>query len=746
MDYLEGLNDKQREAVEHTEGPLLILAGAGSGKTRVVTHKIAYLIEEKAVRPINILAITFTNKAATEMKERVAELLKRPVDYMWMGTFHSICVRILRSYIDRLGYEKSFTIYDRMDQKTLVKECLQELNLSREIYGENYVLSVISDNKDKMIGPDKFINSNYKDFKMRNLGEIYRLYEEKLREYNALDFDDLIIRTVELLDKNPDILADYQERFKYVFVDEYQDTNGVQYRLIKQLSAGYNNLTVVGDADQSIYGWRGADIRNILDFEKDYSQARVILLEQNYRSTSNILNLANHLIKNNSGRREKNLWTSNTEGESVQYIQLYDERDEANFVANQIYRMLAGGRSLSDFAILYRTNAQSRAFEEKFMANGIAYKIVGGLKFYDRMEIKDIVSYLRAIENPVDNISMKRIINTPKRGIGQATVDKLEDFSLKLGGSLYDGLEALDMLEIGSGPRKKLEDFREMLNSLIDQKEHMTIPEFIEEVINKSGYIEDLRKQKTIEAETRIDNIKEFISVAINFETQYGEASLEDFLANVALLSDVDKTEDTNNVVTLMTVHSAKGLEFPVVFMVGMEDGLFPTYRAINLESSEDDLEEERRLCYVAITRAESQLFITNAKQRTIYGRTNGTIPSRFIGEMEGFIESESDQKNKRPVEIKDLRTIGKKTRAGIGLGSKYSMTQGPSPRKKEALAQEDRPARFSDGDKVEHKKWGRGTVITAKDRKDGDQELRIVFETEGMKLLLSSIAPIKLV
>lgn len=743
MDYLEGLNNKQREAVETTEGPLLILAGAGSGKTRVVTHKIAYLIESLGVSPINILAITFTNKAASEMKERVAKLLNRDVDYMWMGTFHSICVRILRKHIEKIGYTSSFTIYDRADQITLVKECLRERNLSREYYNENAVLSFIGNQKDKMISPEAYINNNYKDLVQRTYGELYQMYQAKLLEYNALDFDDLIIKTVELLNNNEEVLREYQERFKYVFVDEYQDTNGVQYKLIKLLSGGYNNLSVVGDADQSIYGWRGADIRNILDFEKDYKGARTILLEQNYRSTNNILSLANHVIKNNTGRKKKNLWTSSDSGESVKYYTLDNEREEAKFAANTIYKMLGEGKKLSDFAVLYRTNAQSRPFEEIFMQASLPYKVVGGLKFYDRMEIKDLVAYLRIVENPVDNISMKRIINTPKRGIGDATVEKLSDFAERINGSLYDALEALSMLEIGRRPRKKLEDFKGLIDSLIDGKESRSLSEFIEFVASESGYIEDLERQNNIEAQTRIDNIKEFLSGAVNYERENQEVSLEDFLANVSLLSDVDKTEDSNNAITLMTLHSAKGLEFPVVFMVGMEENLFPGFRAID-SGDDEEMEEERRLCYVGITRAEQELFITNARQRMIYGMTKFHRPSRFIEEMEDFIEV-VDLREKKPSVHKPLKST---PRTSLGLNNKYSMTNNnrKSPTNRLGDREKISKNKYKDGDKVKHGKWGIGVVVSAKDRSDGDQELTIAFEEKGVKLLLASLAPISLV
>lgn len=1096
MDYLSGLNDRQREAVLHTEGPLLILAGAGSGKTRVVTHKIAYLVEEKGIFPGNILAITFTNKAASEMKERVADLLEEHVEDMWMGTFHSICVRILRRDIDKIGFNRSFTIYDRDDQITLMKECIKEKNLDKEVYKERSVLAAISSLKDTMTEPDTYINQNYKDYYKRNIGELYELYQEKLKQYNALDFDDLIIKTVLLLKTNPMVLDYYQKKFKYVFVDEYQDTNKVQYDLVKLLSGKHRNICVVGDGDQciaegmkvntpngevdiedleegnmvyssggcgkvmtgtidaimkkeyqgpiiyiktesgkelkltpnhimfsklnpepgvfyvylmykkelgyrigqtqgvrsyekgeiknglavrmnqengdkawilrvcnskeeatyyellystkygiptlifhprgrrvaltqesinkffneidtrsnviklmddllifeeypvirqgavirkgvsrrivnltyfggkvtgsdagwhshrinfntsgdelrekainnkfntrkgqrntwrieterkdydeayklaaeiitleedieinqraklskdttfnfmpashikpsmsiavynndeiteeivsevrveeydgfvydlsipnlrqyvcqgivvhnSIYGWRGADITNILNFEKDFQNSTTIILEQNYRSTQNILNVANKVIRNNSERKDKNLWTSNHEGDPISYDALLDSEDEALFAANKIEKLIDEGYKPSDMAILYRTNAQSRSFEEVFIRKNLPYKIVGGLKFYDRKEIKDIIAYLKLVQNPVDNISLKRIINVPKRGIGNATIEKIEEYALEKEESMYSVLLSLDDIPgLSARAKNSLNPFVDMMNRFMAMKEIMGIKEFIEEVIYSTGYIKELEKEDTIESQTRIENIKEFISVAVDFEVHSEESSLEEFLANITLLSDIDKTEDTDNVVTMMTVHSAKGLEFPVVFLVGMEEGLFPIARALD---SESDLEEERRLCYVAITRAEKLLYITNAKIRTIYGNVNYTLPSRFIEEMGEVIVKEEKTKEsfkEQLISVKDF-TLKKDTREP----RPFIVQQKP-------VVKKDINLDINIGDKVRHKKWGMGTIVQTKDR-EGDKELVIAFDKEGLKRLLLSIAPIEVV
>lgn len=735
MDYLEGLNERQKQSVLHTDGPLLILAGAGSGKTRVVTHKIAYLIEEKGIFPGNILAITFTNKAAKEMKDRVGSLLSSNVENMWMGTFHSICVRILRRDIERIGYSRSFTIYDRDDQTTLIRECIKEKNLNKDNYKPNSVLAQISKLKDEMTNADKYINENYNDYYQRNIGELYALYLKKMKKYNALDFDDLLIKTVELLRQEKEILDYYQKKFKHIFVDEYQDTNKVQYDLIRLLTGKDGNICAVGDGDQSIYGWRGADISNILNFERDFKDSTTILLEQNYRSTGNILNLANKVIKNNQERKAKNLWTENQEGEKIVYEELTDGEDEAIFVSSKIQQLMREGYKLSDFAILYRTNAQSRSFEESFMRKNLSYKIVGGLKFYDRKEIKDIVAYLKVLENPMDNISLKRIINVPKRGIGNTTVDKLEEIAISRNDSIYGTLLDLDSTDLSGRAKNSLKPFIDMMNILMAKKELMTIKDFIEEVIEASGYIKALEKEDTIEAQTRIENIKEFISVAIDFEARLGENNFEEFLANIALLSDVDKTSDNTDVVTMMTVHSAKGLEFPVVFMVGMEDGLFPISRALD---SDTELEEERRLCYVALTRAEKLLFISSAKIRTIYGNVNYTLPSRFIKEMGDAIENKKDIANEE--KLFNVVDYTKKTEP------KKTATK-PSPF---SFKPQPKPVRNKDievkiGDKVRHKKFGEGTIVQTKD-KDNDVELVIAFEGKGLKRLSLSIAPIEIV
>lgn len=727
MNFLEGLNDRQKEAVLHTGGPLLIMAGAGSGKTRVVTHKIAYLIEELGVFPGNILAITFTNKAANEMKERVSKLLNTDVESMWIGTFHSICVRILRRDIDKIGYDRSFSIYDRDDQIILIRECIKEVDVDKSMFKESSVLARISSLKDQQVDPEAYIIENYGDYRERKIGELYQLYQKKLKQYNALDFDDLLIKAVELLRENKAILSYYQEKFKYVFVDEYQDTNRIQYQLVKLLSARHRNICVVGDSDQSIYSWRGADITNILDFEKDYKGARVIYLEQNYRSTKNILRVANEVIKYNENKYPKNLWTDKEEGERVLYERLADSDEEANFVAGRINQLLAEGYKLSDIAILYRTNAQSRTFEEAFLSEGLPYKIVGGLKFYDRKEVKDIIAYLKVLENPNDNISLKRIINTPKRGIGNATIEKIEQYSAERDQSIYASiLRVEDIGGLSTRIKNSIRSFVDMMNTLLAKKEIMGLKDFIEEVISSSGYIQDLEKENTVEAKTRIENIMEFISVALKFEEQNEAADLEEFLASIALLSDLDKTEDDTNLITMMTVHSAKGLEFPVVFLVGMEDGLFPIARALE---SEEELEEERRLCYVAVTRAEEVLYITNAARRTIYGNTQYTLPSRFIDEMGDTIERNDLKKAKLEPKEELVRVWD------------YTVTPTRVVKAKNNTATKD----VNVGDKVKHKKWGFGTVVQVKDQ-DDDKELVIVFDNIGLKRLLLSIAPIEIV
>lgn len=746
MDYLKGLNDKQKEAVEFGEGPLLILAGAGSGKTRVLTHRIAYLIEKRGIFPGNILAITFTNKAANEMKERISNLLEDNVEDIWMGTFHSICVRILRRDIDKIGYDRSFSIYDRDDQITLMKECINELNVNKDMYKERSVLAKISELKDKMIEPDTYINQNYSDFYSRNVGELYGLYEKKLKAYNALDFDDLILKTLELFNRSPEVLDYYQRKFKYVFVDEFQDTNKSQYELVRLITERYKNICVVGDPDQSIYGWRGADISNILNFEKDFKGATTILLEQNYRSTKNILEVANHVIKNNYERKDKDLWTDNEEGHKVVVETLLDEKEEAYFVAKKIIELMGEGYGLKDMAILYRTNAQSRSFEETFMRNSIPYRIVGGLRFYDRKEIKDIMAYLKVIQNPSDNVSLKRIINVPKRGIGNATIDKMEEYAVNNDESLYSVMMDIDKVDtLSAGPKKKIKDFVNMMNEFMVMSEVMSVNEFIEKVVYGVGYIKELEKEGGIEAETRLENIKEFISVAVDFEVKNPDGTLEDFLATISLLSDVDKTEDKDNSVTLLTVHSAKGLEFPVVFLVGMEEGLFPIRRALD---SESELEEERRLCYVAITRAEELLFITHSKIRTIYGQTSYSMASRFLDEMpRDLIQSSTLRESKPKVQSHGSSRFA--AAASFNNQREKLIEVKDYTRKPivETINNTPKPKADVDvsiGTKVSHSKWGIGTIVQIKDNKD-DKELVIAFDKVGLKRLLLSIAPIEI-
>ncbi|NLJ78275.1 MAG: DNA helicase PcrA [Tissierellia bacterium] len=737
MDYIKGLNDRQREAVLHDEGPLLVLAGAGSGKTRVLTHRIAYLIEERGIFPGNILAITFTNKAADEMKERAIGLLSGNLDRIWMGTFHSICVRILRQHIDRIGFERAFSIYDRNDQIALMRECIEELGLNEDRYKDRLVLNMVGRIKDSMASPDDYIDERYMDPVRENMRGLYRLYEKKLKHNNALDFDDLIKRTVELFRADSDILEYYQRKFEYIFVDEFQDTNGAQYQLIRLLASGHRNLCVVGDDDQSIFGWRGADITNILSLKEDFHEAKTIKLEQNYRSTQNILDVANSIIKNNNGRMEKRLWTDRDRGKQVVVENVSDQDDEARTVLNRIWEHSKDGHyKLSDFAILYRTNAQSRVFEEAFMRNDIPYRLVGGLKFYDRKEIKDIIAYLRVIQNPVDDISLRRIINVPRRGIGRVTMGRVEEYARGIDSNIYDALMDVENIPgLSARARNSLRSFVDMMNGFMERQKAIGIGEFIEEVIEKVGYIGELEDKGDEEAQSRLNNIEEFLSVAVEFETYNPDGSLEDFLAGISLLSDVDKTEDRDDAVTLLTVHSAKGLEFPVVFMVGMEEGLFPIIRD---SESDSDIEEERRLCYVAITRAEELLYISHARVRTIYGRMNYSKPSRFIYELpEDLIDVKGElnrdfhrgfndmaiNPNERLIRVRDY------TRRPMAPSGRVAVDQD----------------QIKEGTKVKHAKWGFGIVAQLKDR-DDDREATIIFDDVGLKRLLLSIAPIEIV
>lgn len=626
--FLDNLNNEQKEAVLNTEGPVLIFAGAGSGKTRVLTYRIAYLIEEKGVYPSNILAITFTNKAANEMKERAMSLLKKPCD-MWISTFHSACARILRIETDFLmGYKKNFIIYDSYDQEKIVKECLKELNYNEKNFPPREMLSKISNAKDQLLSPIRFADKYGNDFRLNKISNIYTLYQKKLKSDNAMDFDDILFNTVTLLESNENILRKYQQKFKYIMVDEYQDTNNCQYKLVNLLSKDHGNLCVVGDDDQSIYEWRGADIRNILNFEKDFPNAKVIKLEKNYRSTQNILDAANSVIVNNYGRKKKHLWTDRLEGSPIIYYQGYNEKEEASFIMEEISKSY---ENLNNFAVLYRTNAQSRIFEELCIANGIPYKIVGAHRFYDRKEIKDVIAYLRVLQNPESDVSLKRIINIPKRGIGKVTLEALDKYARENNDSLYGALLSVENVKgIGKKVKGKIKDLIRLIAELMTTAEKEDISVVIEEVIGKSGYLEELERGNE-EDKGRAENIKELITAAIEYEDKNEDKSLTSFLENMALMSDIDGLDESREGITLMTLHSAKGLEFPVVFISGMEEGLFPGIRSI-LEGNR--IEEERRLMYVGITRAKQKLYLTSALQRTLYGNTSYTMESRFLNEI----------------------------------------------------------------------------------------------------------------
>ncbi|OXT07017.1 DNA helicase PcrA [Thermoanaerobacterium thermosaccharolyticum] len=713
MNILDKLNDRQKEAVVTTEGPLLILAGAGSGKTRVLTHRIAYLIKEKRVSPANILAITFTNKAAQEMKDRVESLLGYVGD-IWVSTFHSACVRILRRDIEKIGYDKNFVIYDTQDQKSLVSDCIKELDLNEKQYTPKGMLSAISKAKDKMVSPDEYLLEFGNDYRNKKVADVYRLYQKKLKKDNALDFDDIIIKTIELFKKDEEILRYYQDRFRYIMVDEYQDTNRPQYEFVNLLAKRYRNLCVVGDDDQSIYGWRGADIKNILDFEKDYPEAKVIKLEQNYRSTQIILDAANNVIDNNIKRKKKQLWTDNKDGEKIVVCEVQNEREEANFIIDRIKDLIANGKKYSDFAILYRTNAQSRIFEEACMMNDIPYKLVGALRFYDRKEIKDIIAYLRLLVNPYDDVSLKRIINVPKRGIGESTVSALEQYAREHDTSMYF---AIPDVELKGRARKVLDNFKKFIDDLINQLDFMTITEVIDYILEKTGYMDELKEDDTKESESRIENINEFIGAAREFMETSEDKSLESFLSGITLVSDIDTAGDIGESVVLMTLHSAKGLEFPVVFMAGMEEGIFPSSMSF---IDEHELEEERRLCYVGITRAKERLFMTYARTRNLYGKPQYNTASRFINEIPQDLIVEYD---KGAIKRNDYESV-----------SSYINTFARKANDK---------ANYNPGDKVEHKLWGIGTVVNVEGIGE-ERELTVAFPNVGIKRLSLKYAPIR--
>ena len=729
---LSGLNPVQQEAVKTTDGPLLLMAGAGSGKTRVLTHRIAYLMAEKHVAPWNILAITFTNKAAREMKERVESILGPGADEIWISTFHSMCVRILRRDIDRIGINRNFSILDTADQLSVIKGILKERNIDPKKFDPRSILGSISSAKNELIEPEEFAKSagGYYD---QVTSDVYTDYQKKLLKNQSLDFDDLIMTTIKLFERVPEVLEFYQRKFQYIHVDEYQDTNRAQYLLVKQLAARLENICVVGDSDQSIYRWRGADIANILSFEKDYPSANVILLEQNYRSTKRILQAANEVIKNNSNRKPKNLWTENDEGIKLSYYSGDNEFGEGQFVAGKIYELNSSGRrKLSDIAILYRTNAQSRVIEETLLKSGLNYNIVGGTKFYDRKEIKDILAYLRLVSNPDDDISFTRIVNVPKRGVGATSLEKIASYAAMNGMSMFQAIKQVDFIGVSAKAANALDGFGVMIENLTNMQDYLSITELTEEILEKTEYREMLKAEKSIEAQSRLENIDEFLSVTKNFEQKSEDKSLVAFLTDLALIADIDQLDEKEeesggkDAVTLMTLHAAKGLEFPVVFLMGMEEGVFPHSRSLMEEA---EMEEERRLAYVGITRAEEELYLTNAKMRTLFGRTNMNPESRFIREIPGDL----------------LENLNEKKTPRMQPGRKMQPKRGPVSRPVSYANKTGGDSlSWAVGDKAGHKKWGTGTVVSVKGEGEST-ELDIAFPSPvGVKRLLAAFAPIE--
>lgn len=697
---LDKLNERQKEAVLATEGPVLVLAGAGSGKTTVLVNRIAYMISEKHIRPWNILAITFTNKAAREMKDRIERLLGDTAKDMWIGTFHSVCVRILRSCIDLLGYSRDFVIYDTADTKTVMKECLRELDIDEKSFPVRNVLSIISNAKNDLMDAATFENVYKSDYRMSIIAKIYYRYQTKLRKNNAVDFDDIILNTVKILSENPDVLSKYQDKFQYILVDEYQDTNNSQYLLINLLAQANRNLCVVGDDDQSIYKFRGANIGNILNFEDDYSDVQKITLDQNYRSTQNILDAANSVISNNKGRMGKSLWTSNGDGNKVFVYTGTNEYDEARYIARQIKKHFDEQGSFSDCAILYRTNAQSRVIEEMLMRESVPYKVLSGLRFYDRKEIKDIIAYLRVVYNPNDDVSLARIINEPKRKIGNATLEKARNIAREKETSLYDVISHADDYPEFKTAIKKLLGFSEIIQSLIKLKDTVTIEELTGRILNDTGYMPALVMEDTTESKTRIENLGEFISVITEFEKNEETGNtLGEFLENISLVSDIDGYDENEDSAVLMTIHSAKGLEFPIVFLSGLEEGLFPGMRSME---SDDDIEEERRLCYVAITRAKEQLYITKTISRTIHGKTMPTTASRFFKEIP--VEYLEDKTTLQPKVAKVMQDLG--VRNASAPKKEVYMTKGFGSSVKSSGSTDY--SKFKAGDTVEHRTFGR--------------------------------------
>lgn len=745
MAVYDTLNKPQKEAVFHTEGPLLILAGAGSGKTRVLTHRIAYLIEEKGVNPWNILAITFTNKAAEEMRQRVDSLVGIGAESIWVSTFHSMCVRILRRYIDRLGYDNRFTIYDTDDQKTLMKEVCRKTDIDTKRFKERMLLSVISSAKNEMILPEEFELNAGGDFVQLKIAKVYKEYEAQMRANNALDFDDLLVKTVQLLETQPDVRENYQERFRYIMVDEYQDTNTVQFRLVSLLAGKYRNLCVVGDDDQSIYKFRGANIRNILDFEKEFSDAKVIKLEQNYRSVGNVLEVANSVIRNNKGRKEKTLWTDNEKGEKIRLRQFDTAYDEAQFIAEDIKDETAQGANYSDHAVLYRTNAQSRLLEEKFVAMNIPYKIVGGINFYSRREIKDVLSYLKTIDNGKDDLAVRRIINVPKRGIGLTTINRIQESAAARGIGFYDALSAPDLIPGIGRSASKLDSFAALIEYFKGRSEESGVTDLLTEVIEKTGYTESLEADDPEELEARVQNIDELVSKAAVYEescSDRGERpTLSGFLEEVALVADIDSVAEDRDYVILMTLHSAKGLEFPHVYLAGMEDGLFPSYMSISGDDPEE-LEEERRLCYVGVTRAEEKLTLTCARMRLVRGERQYNSMSRFIKEMPSALIDTGKRESgfSQNVSLGEKRTYSSEVsgykRSAYAQKPAFAAIQkgsGLMAKKSEGLS-------YGVGDRVRHVKFGDGTVTEIKEG-GRDYEVTVQFDTAGVRKMFALFA-----
>ena len=768
QDILQGLNDKQHEAVVSTEGPCLVIAGAGSGKTKVLTHKIAYLISEKGLHPWDILAITFTNKAANEMKERTEALIGGGVNDMWIGTFHSICVRILRRFIDRIGFQNSFVIFDTVDQRSLIKTCLKDLNIDDKMFTDRSVLSEISNAKNDMLEPEQYAAKAY-DYRKEKIAEIYKLYQKRLKENNAIDFDDILNYTIKVFKQEKEVLDYYSNKFKYVLVDEYQDTNKSQFTLIRLLAAEKGNITVVGDNDQGIYSFRGADISNILNFEKDFSNTKVIKLEQNYRCTGNILKAANSVISNNEVKYKKELWTENEEGHLPKVYLADNEYDEGSYIVQQIESLRRDEYfKYSDFAVLYRMNTQSRAIEDIFRRENIPYKIVGGLKFYERKEIKDVIAYLRLLQNTSDNLSFKRIVNEPKRGIGKTSLDQMEQISNQTGVSMYEILKHADEY----GLNRVFLKSREFINQIEElRSKDVLISELIKATMKKTGYLEALEKANTVEAENRIENIEEFLTVAIEFEEESADSTLSEFLEGITLSSDIDNLEESDEAVTLMTLHSAKGLEYPAIFLVGMEEGIFPGYKSI---SEPKEMEEERRLCYVGITRAKEYLFITFAKQRTIFGSTSYNAVSRFVKEipeelLDGYDQAlgEKDYDDFEDSEFEwsyGNRRQSRNFAEAFGSSnhqstmakqpatvSSSSSSSGFSFRTPESFLNSLKNketkvdlSKYKEGQRISHKKFGEG-VITQIEPEGDDLKVDIEFDKVGHKRLMAKYANLEI-